>query len=48
MSQPDQSDEWLMGQVSLGNRDHLAELVRRYAGPLLTFIERMIGDRHRQ
>jgi RNA polymerase sigma-70 factor (ECF subfamily) len=47
MSQPDQSDEWLMGQVSLGNRDHLAELVRRFAGPLLTFIERMIGDRHR-
>jgi RNA polymerase sigma-70 factor (ECF subfamily) len=47
MSQPDQSDEWLMGQVALGNRDHLAEIVRRYAGPLLTFIERMMGDRHR-
>jgi len=47
MSQPDQSDEWLMGQVALGNRDHLTEIVRRYAGPLLTFIERMMGDRHR-
>jgi RNA polymerase sigma-70 factor (ECF subfamily) len=47
MSQPDQSDEWLMGQVSLGKRDHLTGLVRRYAGPLLTFIERMTGDRHR-
>ena len=42
-----QSDEWLMGQVARGNHQHLAPLVRRYASPLLTYIQRMIGDRHR-
>ncbi|MGB6045893.1 MAG: sigma-70 family RNA polymerase sigma factor [Pirellulales bacterium] len=42
-----QSDEWLMGQVARGSREHLAPLVRRYASPLLTYIQRMIGDRHR-
>ena len=36
-----------MAQVALGKRDHLEPLVRRYAGPLLTFIRRMIGDSHR-
>ena len=40
------SDEWLMGEVSRGGRDHLETLVRRYASPLLTYLERMIGDRH--
>jgi len=40
-------DEYLMGQVSTGNRDCLTPLVRRYASPLLTFITRMTGDRHR-
>jgi RNA polymerase sigma-70 factor, ECF subfamily len=43
---PDESDESLMHQVALGNREHLATLVRRNAGPLLTFIQRMTGDRH--
>jgi RNA polymerase sigma-70 factor (ECF subfamily) len=47
MSQSNQSDEWLMGQVALGNRDHLGTLVRRYASPLLTYVERMVGNRHR-
>ena len=47
MSTRQESDEWLMGQVRLGNRDALEKLVRRYASPLLTFIERMVGDRHR-
>ena len=42
-----ESDEWLMGQVARGKREHLAPLVRRYASPLLTYIQRMIGDRHR-
>jgi len=42
-----QGDEWLMGQVALGKRQHLEPLVRRYASPLLTYIQRMIGDRHR-
>lgn len=42
-----ESDEWLMGQVRRGHRDALEKLVRRYASPLLTFLHRMSGDRHR-
>ena len=42
-----QPDESLMGQVVLGCQDSLAPLVRRYAGPLLTYIRRMVGDEHR-
>ena len=42
-----QSDEWLMGQVVSGKRDCLESLVRRYATPLLTYLTRMCGDRHR-
>lgn len=41
-----QGDEWLMGQVALGKRQFLEPLVRRYASPLLTYIQRMIGDLH--
>lgn len=40
------SDEWLMGEVSRGEQQHLEILLRRYASPLLTYLERMIGDRH--
>jgi RNA polymerase sigma-70 factor (ECF subfamily) len=40
-------DEWLMTQVARGRRDCLQPLMRRYAGPLLTFIQRMLGDHHR-
>ena len=47
MRQGQVPDEWLMGQVACGKRDSLDVLVRRYASPLLTFITRMIGDRHR-
>ena len=47
MTDRNQSDEWLMGQVALGNREHLEPLIRRYASPLLTYLERSIGDRHR-
>ena len=36
-----------MAQVALGQCDCLEPLVRRYASPLLTFIRRMVGDRHR-
>lgn len=42
-----ESDETLMAQVARGRREALAPLVHRYATPLLTFIERMVGDRHR-
>lgn len=41
------SDEMLMASVAAGQRDRLAPLVRRYASPLLTFIQRMLGDRHK-
>jgi len=47
MNQPNGSDEWLMGQVAGGHREHLETLVRRCASPLLTYIDRMIGDRDR-
>lgn len=40
-------DEWHMAQVALGKREHLEPLVRRYASRLLTFIQRLLGDRHR-
>ena len=40
------SDEWLMGQTADGKREHLETLVRRYASPLLTYLERMVGNRH--
>ena len=42
-----ESDEWLMGRVRTGDREALEKLIRRYASPLLTFIQRMLGDRHR-
>lgn len=40
-------DEWLMAQVAFGRADLLEPLVRRHAPGLLTFLTRMIGDRHR-
>jgi DNA-directed RNA polymerase specialized sigma24 family protein len=39
-------DEYLMAQVRLGKREYLEPLVRRYASSLLTFIDRMVGNRH--
>jgi RNA polymerase sigma-70 factor, ECF subfamily len=47
MESDHQADEWLMKQVAAGRREQLCVLVRRYASRLLTFIQRMIGDRHR-
>ncbi|MBL8796859.1 MAG: sigma-70 family RNA polymerase sigma factor [Planctomycetia bacterium] len=40
-------DELLMAQVAQGKRERLEPLLRRYAHPLLTFIQRMVGSRHR-
>jgi len=40
-------DEELMAQVAMGRREPLGILLRRYGSPLLSFIQRMIGDRHR-
>jgi RNA polymerase sigma-70 factor (ECF subfamily) len=47
MSARDERDEWLMAQVALGQRESLEPLVRRYAGPLVGFIRRMVRDTHR-
>ena len=40
-------DEWLMAQVALGSGEPLELLVRRYAQPLVSFLTRMVRDRHR-
>src|SRR5260370_4371416 len=40
-------DEWLMAQAALGQREALEPLVRRYAGPLVGFIRRLVRDPHR-
>lgn len=40
-------DELLMAQVARGIGDALEPLVRRYAEPLVSFLNRMTGDRHR-
>jgi RNA polymerase sigma-70 factor, ECF subfamily len=41
------TDEMLMSHVAQGNRAHMEPVIRRFANPLLTFIQRMVGDRHR-
>ena len=44
---PDEhGDESLMQRVCAGQRDPLEVLVRRYATPLLTFLQRLTGDAH--
>ena len=47
MDSKEQRDEWLMSQLAAGKREGLEPLIHRYAGPILTFIRRMVGDRHR-
>ncbi len=47
MEMDHQPDERLMQQVALGKRECVGMLLRRHASELLTFIQRMIGDRHR-
>jgi RNA polymerase sigma-70 factor (ECF subfamily) len=47
MNVRNERDEWLMAQVALGRRESLEPLVRRYAGPLVGFIRRMVRDEHR-
>jgi len=37
-------DEWLMREAAAGKGDALTALLRRYASPRFTFIQRMIGD----
>lgn len=40
-------DERVMAEVAAGRADRLEVLVRRHATPLLTFLHRLVGDRHR-
>ncbi len=40
-------DEYLMARVGGEQPELLEKLLRRHATPLLTFIERMVGDHHR-
>jgi RNA polymerase sigma-70 factor (ECF subfamily) len=40
-------DEYLMARVAGGQAELLERLLRRHASPLLTFIQRMVGDSHR-
>jgi RNA polymerase sigma factor (sigma-70 family) len=47
MDQQQNRDEWLMAEVAEGKREALEPLVRRHATPLLSFLQRMAGDRHR-
>ena len=47
MNKANDSDEALMLRVVQGQRECLATLIRRHASSLLTYIQRMIGDRHR-
>jgi RNA polymerase sigma-70 factor (ECF subfamily) len=41
------TDEGLMREVAQGESEALNALLRRYATPLLTFIQRIVGNRHR-
>src|SRR3954471_17399546 len=43
----DPSDEDLMREVARGRAAPLEMLVRRHAVRLMTFLSRMVGDRHR-
>ena len=47
MNLADDRDEWIMVQAAHGKPQLLEILVRRHASPLLTFIHRMVDDRHR-
>ncbi|MFL5341947.1 MAG: RNA polymerase sigma factor [Gemmataceae bacterium] len=47
MNPRNERDEWLMAQAALGQREALEPLVRRYAGPLVGFIRRLVRDTHR-
>jgi RNA polymerase sigma-70 factor (ECF subfamily) len=47
MENADDRDEVLMARVQRGQPELLERLLRRHASPLLTFLQRMVGDRHR-
>jgi RNA polymerase sigma-70 factor (ECF subfamily) len=43
----DDSDEYLMREVASGDSEAMNVLLRRYASPVLTFIQRTVGHRQR-
>src|SRR5262245_4001332 len=45
--QKSETDEWLMAQVARGRRECVEPLLRRHAGPMLSFLRRLVGDIHR-
>jgi RNA polymerase sigma-70 factor (ECF subfamily) len=47
MGPREDSDEGLMQQVALGQSEAIGMLLRRYASPLMTFLQRTLGQRHR-
>src|SRR5262249_42734447 len=47
MSADHTRDEWVMAETALGKREALEMPGRHYASPLLTFVERMVGELHR-
>ena len=47
MEHPRETDQTLMNRAACGDREAMNTLIRRHANGLLTFIHRMIGDRHR-
>ena len=47
MDHGSERDEWLMAQVTFGRAELYEALIRRHAMGLLTFLTRMVGDRHR-
>jgi RNA polymerase sigma-70 factor (ECF subfamily) len=47
MSGTPRRDEDLMAAVAVGQQHVLEELLRRHGGPLLAFLQRVLGDRHR-
>ena len=44
MDKQQHRDEWLMAELAEGKREALEPLIRRHATPLLSFIQRMVGD----
>jgi RNA polymerase sigma-70 factor, ECF subfamily len=47
MNNSHESDETIMARVACGEYEYMEHLVKRYAYLLMTFIQRMAGDRDR-
>jgi RNA polymerase sigma-70 factor (ECF subfamily) len=47
MEPPNDSDEGVMREVAFGRSEAIDVLLRRYGSPLLSFLQRTVGDRQR-